>query len=192
MPVVGREEALQGQTALLGASPGELRWGRGTIRELGGVGCFGRTPKHNTNFACGCCLPLPSPTRNEVGMGTGRDSQKERTGRASALLTRQSWLRRPQPGTRSHWGRPTEPFTRRACLSSRRPRPGWRPGCQPFSLLAPAAAAAQPSTATQPAAHLAETAAPRPRTVPAPGPGVSWRAPSPRGGWDQGGSAPSL
>lgn len=144
-----------------------------------GEGTFGRKqgevvredthPRHQHCLWALPALAFPPPEERE-GDGKGAGLGKRR-GRTSALLTRQSGLRRPRlrtgrrwgPRQRSGWRRPTPGAPARPPAA--RVRPG-DAGGRPFSLVAPAAVAALPPAE-------------------APGPGGRRRAPprSPRGGW---------
>lgn len=50
------------------------------------MGWYVRVPKHNTSFACGCCLPSPYPQKTKVGVGRRWGLEKGHTSLTLALL----------------------------------------------------------------------------------------------------------
>ena len=180
---------LQGQNAL--PLPQLNAMGEGKHLGAGRGGLIREDTQAQHQHCLWVLTALPFPLKKRGGDGKGRGSGKEHTGRNSTLLTRQSWLRPPQPGTRSSPVLSTK-------LGSGSPPP-YVPVC---SSAAPArratlAAGHLPSSPPRPPPR---SSAPgrdrRPASThhPGPGLGVSWRAPapSPRDGWYPGSSSPAL
>lgn len=117
--------------------------GEGKHQGAGGAGGSGGHPSTLTRPTLP--TPLPSPAKDTRRGWKAGGPREERTGHTSALLPLQSWLRRPQPLTRSLRGCSTKlgSGATPAGVRTRPPTARRETGFPLFPLLAPAAAASQ-------------------------------------------------
>lgn len=84
---------LSGQIALLSPFPRLTAMGEGKHLGAGRGGLIPEDTQARPQHCGWVLIALSFPLKKRDGDGKGRGSGKERTGRTSTLLTRQSWLR---------------------------------------------------------------------------------------------------